>query len=222
MKNLKFNKLAQFSAIGFTAIGLSLGSAAFAGDMSSKDKHHETAQIEQSWDETQKEWSDSAKNAWRQGKVETVYLLNEHLNNFKIDTSVDKETITLKGMVETEVEKELAEELAYNVDGIKEVDNQLEVSKDAPKTTADKGDEDRSFTQAIKDASLTASVKAKLIQSEVKARNIDVDTYNAVVSLDGKVQSKAHIDLANEIAKNIDGVKDVKNELKVVDKLAAR
>jgi hyperosmotically inducible protein len=68
----------------------------------------------------------------------------------------------------------------------------------------------------IDDASITASVKTKLVAE--KASNltrIDVDTNGGIVYLNGTVQSpqqKAH---AEEIARDVKGVKKVVNNLQV-------
>jgi osmotically-inducible protein OsmY len=68
----------------------------------------------------------------------------------------------------------------------------------------------------ITDASLTTAVKTKfLADSQVKGLNIDVDTSNGVVTLNGRVSSQAEASRAMTIARNTDGVKRVINNLKV-------
>ena len=76
--------------------------------------------------------------------------------------------------------------------------------------------------QAINDAGITASVKTQLIASDVKARNITVDTENGVVTLIGSVDSEAHSDLAQTIAKNTEGVFEVNNNLMIMSGVAHR
>ena len=64
------------------------------------------------------------------------------------------------------------------------------------------------------DASTTAAVKAKLMNDElVKARNIDVDTKNGHVTLNGDVSSTAEADQAIQLAKQVEGVKSVTSRL---------
>ena len=66
-------------------------------------------------------------------------------------------------------------------------------------------------------ATLTTKVKTALA-SDAGAKtltNIDVDSNNGVVTLKGKVDSPDMKKKAGEIAKKVDGVKSVKNELKV-------
>ena len=64
------------------------------------------------------------------------------------------------------------------------------------------------------DASTTAAVKAKLMNDElVKARNIDVDTKNGHVTLNGEVSSASEADQAIQLAKQVEGVKSVTSRL---------
>jgi hyperosmotically inducible protein len=74
-----------------------------------------------------------------------------------------------------------------------------------------------SVSQATKDATLTAKVKSALA-ADVGMRTvtgIDVDSEDGVVTLKGKVTSADHKKRAEAVAKKVDGVKKVKNELKV-------
>jgi len=66
------------------------------------------------------------------------------------------------------------------------------------------------------DAMVTARVK-KAIYNEpaLKVNDISVTTDNAVVSLSGAVKSRSERTKAAEVARHVEGVKLVKNELKV-------
>jgi hyperosmotically inducible protein len=60
------------------------------------------------------------------------------------------------------------------------------------------------------DAWITAKVKGELaLADDVSATKINVDTTNGVVTLKGRVGSKAEADKAVEVAKRVDGVKKV-------------
>jgi hyperosmotically inducible periplasmic protein len=68
----------------------------------------------------------------------------------------------------------------------------------------------------IDDASLTASVKSSLVGD--KAANltrIDVDSNNGVVSLNGVVESAQQKARAEELARRVDGVKGINNNLQI-------
>ncbi|HJY76357.1 MAG TPA: BON domain-containing protein [Burkholderiales bacterium] len=70
------------------------------------------------------------------------------------------------------------------------------------------------------DAMVTARVK-KAIYNEpaLKVNEISVTTENAVVSLSGAVKSRNDRTKAAEVARHVEGVKLVKNELKVDPKV---
>jgi osmotically-inducible protein OsmY len=67
------------------------------------------------------------------------------------------------------------------------------------------------------DAWLTTKVKLALLTTkDVPAMAIDVDTVHDVVTLSGKVETDAAKARAGEVAKGVEGVKEVKNILQVV------
>jgi osmotically-inducible protein OsmY len=67
------------------------------------------------------------------------------------------------------------------------------------------------------DGWITAKTKLAMAASaDVAAREVDVDTANGVVTLSGKVETAAAKAAAERVAKGIDGVTSVKNELQVV------
>src|SRR5262245_30708125 len=72
-----------------------------------------------------------AKDAWILGKIETVYLLNPHLDGFAIDTDVKNGVVHLTGKVESSIDHDLAGELAKGIDGVVSVDNDLAVDAKA-------------------------------------------------------------------------------------------
>ncbi|HKU15104.1 MAG TPA: BON domain-containing protein [Steroidobacteraceae bacterium] len=69
---------------------------------------------------------------------------------------------------------------------------------------------------AVDDAVVTAKVKARLVDDEVtKAYQINVETFQGTVQLSGSVDSEEARSRATELARNVGGVKDVKNSLQV-------
>ncbi|MGS6325771.1 BON domain-containing protein, partial [Enterobacter hormaechei] len=61
----------------------------------------------------------------------------------------------------------------------------------------------------------TSEIKAKLLADDiVPSRMVKVETTDGVVQLSGTVENQAQSDRAESIAKAIDGVKSVKNDLK--------
>jgi hyperosmotically inducible protein len=71
--------------------------------------------------------------------------------------------------------------------------------------------------QTMKDSWLTTKTKMALITDKrVKARRVAVETQGGVVTLRGKVATAAERIAAEEIAKDVNGVKSVSNALQIV------
>jgi len=74
----------------------------------------------------------------------------------------------------------------------------------------------RTLGENIDDAGITAKVKAKLASEKISTvTRIDVDTNQGVVALNGTVSSEAMRARAAEIARDVKGVRDVVNNLRV-------
>jgi hyperosmotically inducible protein len=74
----------------------------------------------------------------------------------------------------------------------------------------------RPVATQMDDKSISAAVKSRLTSDpDVKATEIDVDTINAEVRLSGTVGTEAERREAEKLARNTEGVRMVKNELKV-------
>jgi osmotically-inducible protein OsmY len=147
-------------------------------------------------------------------RLETAYLFNPHLNNLSIDTEVKNANVMLSGTVRSDIDRDLAEEIARSLDGVKSVGNTLELKEDSEESVKTESDTD--FLQKVKDATTTAQVKTRLIgNGNISAGEIDVDTVNSVVRLSGEVGSDTERQLAEFIAKNTAGVQSVANELEI-------
>jgi len=166
-------------------------------------------------------WENESKDAWIDGKAETVLLMNTNLNNFDINTDVNNGKVTLTGKVKSDLDKELAEELVLSLDGVMDVDNQLTVVKDKHSAMMKDKDMDSgdSAESDLTDAKITTVITTRyLFNSEVSGTNIDVDTDQGVVTLNGTVNSEAEKQLAVKIAANAEDVRDVKDNLTIVKK----
>lgn len=152
-----------------------------------------------------------ATDAWIQTQIITAYGLNEHLNPFDIEASVAEGAVTLTGEVETEIEKELAGQIARSVDGVKSVKNDIGVNRES------EGERQPSaFYRSVTEATLVAKVKSNLLWNEhVSGTDIGVSAENGVVTLEGSVGSKAERDLAVQLTRNTDGVESVRNRIAV-------
>jgi hyperosmotically inducible periplasmic protein len=127
----------------------------------------------------------------------------------EINVETYRGVVQLGGFVDSAQQKERATQVARSVTGVKEVRNDLRVST-KPHATA---------SQDADDSMLTASVKTKLMEdATTKAYQINVGTEAQVVQLTGFVDSNAMKTRAGEIARGVEGVKQVRNDLEIRQK----
>jgi hyperosmotically inducible protein len=126
----------------------------------------------------------------------------------QINVETYRGVVQLGGFVDNAQQKDQATKVARSVTGVKEVRNDLRVS--SPQATAG---------QVIDDGTVTASVKTKLIDdSTTKAHQINVETQKGVVQLTGFVNSNEAKARAGELARSVDGVVEVRNDLEIRQK----
>ena len=76
--------------------------------------------------------------------------------------------------------------------------------------------EHRSTGAYIDDTAITAKVKGAFVQDKVvKAMDVKVETYNGSVQLSGFVESSEQRSRAEQIARGINGVREVTNNIQV-------
>jgi hyperosmotically inducible periplasmic protein len=149
-----------------------------------------------------------------------------------VKVKVENGVVTLSGMVANEADRARAERLAH-VEGVTKVDNDLKTHDDAKSgvkgtagTVADKTKEGAEKVgektkeglsktgEEITDAWITGRISSKFVnEALLHDSNIDVDTNDHVVTLNGTVLTSAGRRRAVAIAKEVEGVH------RVVDKL---
>ncbi len=144
-------------------------------------------------------------------RIEALYLLDQHLNPLNINTTTRDGNVMISGSVNDQVQRELAEDLALGVLGVRFVDNQLVVI-----STVIGEKEQRSWSQRVQDRAVTAAVRGRMLGSgEFKGLKIGITTVNNVVTLFGVVPTDAHVESMIAIASNSKGVEDVVNQLTI-------
>ena len=143
------------------------------------------------------------------GQLISTYTLNEYLNPFDISVDTEQGVVTLSGEVESVVERQLAIELAQSVDGVTRVEDQLQIVPELERNDTSNG-----FAGTVKNATTTAKIKSQLLwNSETDGLDIQINTRNGVVTLDGTVGSEVEAAMAEQIARNTKGVKSVTSNL---------
>lgn len=129
------------------------------------------------------------------------YVFKNYLKNDSITVDVKNGIVTLKGVVAEEPHKTMAGETMNSLEGVKGVDNQLQLQAATP-------------APAGADMLISSRVRLAII-SHRTLRGVDVRFVvgNGRVTLSGTAESKAQIDLITEYIKDIEGVVEVNNEM---------
>jgi len=147
-------------------------------------------------------------DAWLRDKVKVTLMSHRSVSARTTEVDVKDGIVTLRGNAASQAQKELTAEYARDVEGIKDVNNEMTVTKAPAKP--------RTVSEKIDDASITAQVKMTLLYNRsTSALNTSVTTKNGVVTLGGKASSAAELKLATKIANDVNGVKGVKNQMTI-------
>lgn len=145
------------------------------------------------------------------GRIGRALAADPEVQRFDIDVDTLDRVVTLRGTVESENAKQSAEQIARSTEGVKHVNNLIAVKSEAVEEAEDELDDDRPS-----DLSLRTKVGAKLTADpQIRRFNIDIDVEDGVVALSGVVHDDLAKAEAEKIARNVDGVVDVRNELTV-------
>jgi hyperosmotically inducible periplasmic protein len=137
-------------------------------------------------------------------KVKAELVKNPDTKARQIHVMTKNGMVELTGFVDSLAEKQAAERQAQAVEGVKSVDNRLQLAGE------------RTAKSVLSDSSVTAKVKSKLIEDPTtKARDIHVETKAGIVQLSGFVSSSDEKAQAAKIAREVEGVQSVRNDLMV-------
>ena len=130
------------------------------------------------------------------------YTFKTTLKDDSIKIESKDGVVTLTGTVADGSQKSLAEDTVASLPGVKSVDNELKISGEQPAEHSD--------------AWITAKVKTVLLfHRNVSATGTSVFTKDGVVTLQGEASSAAQKELTTEYARDIDNVKEVKNNMTI-------
>ena len=147
-------------------------------------------------------------DAWLTTKVKTTLLFHQSVSAMT-EVNTKDGIVTLRGNADNQAQKDLTTEYVKDVEGVKDVRNEMTVSKTSGKTP-------RTTGEKIDDASITALVKMTLLyHRSTSAINTKVETKDGVVTLSGKAGNEAEMNLATKLAKDVNGVKDVNNRMTI-------
>ncbi len=147
---------------------------------------------------------DRIESSAKQSYVFKTYLKGDDIKIQSMDG-----VVTLTGTVSEESHKSLAQETLAGLPGVESVDNRLEVKGERPAESSD--------------AWLRMKVKTILfLHHSLRDSKTEVNVNSGVVTLQGEATSQAQKELTTEYAKDVEGVKDVKNGMTVTKKRKAQ
>jgi osmotically-inducible protein OsmY len=143
------------------------------------------------------EADDGIKSSFKQSYVYKTYLKDD-----AVKAEAKDGVVTLTGTVADESHKTLAQETATSLPGVTRVDNQLTTKSE--------------IAVEFSDAWISGKVKlALLFHRSVNVLKTSIDVKDGIVTLKGEASSMAQKELTAEYAKDVAGVKGVRNEMTV-------
>ena len=137
--------------------------------------------------------------------VKSALLSDADIKSFDFKVETRKGVVMLSGFVDNQMQLDRANSLAKTVAGVTSVQNNVTLKSG---TT--------SVGNKVDDSIVTGKVKAALIGDEaIKSMDIAVATRKGEVQLSGFVNSQTQIDRALLIAKSVEGVTSVSNEMTI-------
>jgi osmotically-inducible protein OsmY len=127
------------------------------------------------------------------------YVFKTYLQGDDIKIESKHGAVTLTGVVSEESRKALAQETVAGLPGVKSVDNRLEIKGASP--------------TANSDAWLTEKVRTALLFHRNVSGSTTVYVQDGIVTLRGEAANQAQKQLTTEYAQDVEGVKDVNNEM---------
>jgi osmotically-inducible protein OsmY len=148
-------------------------------------------------------------DTWVSMKVKTALVFHRNVNAHKTDVSVKDGIVTLRGEAASQAQKDLTTEFAKDVNGVKDVKNEMTVAAKPEKTPETMGEK-------VDDASITAQVKATLLSHRsTGVLRTKVETTDGVVTLGGQARNAAEKDLVTKLVGDVHGVKSLVNNMTI-------
>jgi hyperosmotically inducible periplasmic protein len=153
--------------------------------------------------ETTNEAKGAVSDSWLTSKTKIALFADDRVKGKDVRVETMGGQVFLRGKVDSQEAKSASEEIAKSVEGVKSVKNDLQVVAPTARKTVEANDKQ-----------ITKSVETTL-HKDASLKKIDVRTDAGVVVLSGEVANITASAKASEMAHRVDGVKSVKNELRV-------
>ncbi|MCI0337385.1 MAG: BON domain-containing protein [Acidobacteria bacterium] len=162
-------------------------------------------------------WSQQATDLAISSKVKAAFALSKRLSAYDINIATKDGVVTINGQVPTEVDKDLAGNVAKDVPDVKNVNNQLQVQPGLKPSEATVREGMR-----VSDLEIRADLNERLLASQaLQGHSIQVGVQERIVTLTGRVDTPAQKAGAEQLARSVSNVVDVVNNLTVNNPAAA-
>lgn len=156
-----------------------------------------------------KEGPAANSDTWLYLKVKGALAYHRSVSAYNTKVELKQGVVTLTGEAASEAQKELTAAYAKDIEGIKDVQNEMTVAA-VPAQPAP------TLTELIDDASITAQVRmALLMHRSTNVFTTTVTTAEGVVTVGGSAKNVAEKDLVTKLVTDIHGVKIVVNDMVV-------
>lgn len=153
-------------------------------------------------------------DTWLFLKVKSTLAYHRSVSAYNTEVDLNEGVVTLKGEAVSLAQKELTTEYVNDVEGVKEVKNEMTVAATAEKPA-------QTIADIIDDASITAQVKMALLSHRsTSAFSTTVTTTEGVVTVGGKAKNTAERDLVTKLVSDIKGVRSVVNSMTIATALS--
>lgn len=179
---------------------LSLGGIAIPGLAAASDP---VASVERTLKNAGANATREVTDSWLTLQTKLALLADERVSSADIHVKTQRGVIALRGKVDSEAEQQAAGEIARNIEGAREVNNQLTVVPQGERQKIDRLD--REIEKDVKD-----EIRS---DARLKRARIHVRADDGIVTLTGKAPSLEKSLRASEAARRVPGVRAVRNEL---------
>jgi osmotically-inducible protein OsmY len=146
-------------------------------------------------------------DAWLRDRVKVTLLFHRSVSAATTEVDVKDGIVTLRGEAATQAQKELTSEYTRDVEGVKDVTNNMTVSKTVRKSH-------RTVGEKIDDASISSQVRMSLLSHRsTSALHTKVSTKHGMVTVGGTARNTAEKELVTKLVTDIYGVNGVTNRM---------
>jgi hyperosmotically inducible protein len=151
-------------------------------------------------------------------QVKAAFALSKRISAYEIGVETKNGVVTLTGQAPSEVERQLAADVAKDTSGVKQVDNQIRVEPGLKPSDTSLRENSR-----VTDLEIHAYLRERLAASELLSGNeINVSVKDRVVTLTGRTQTQQQKTGVEQLARSIPNVTNVVNQLTVTNPGAAQ